>query len=136
VISSERTPPLRRERGRFKKKIEYGIYPLTHNGTCVISSPEGTEMQKNSVKVNDEFMEIGTRAIDDRNRLTIGELLKGSKRVRLYKNNRGEVLVQPVVEIPASELWLFQDKEALENVKKGLKDVAEGRISKLNLDEL
>jgi len=40
------------------------------------------------------------------------------------------------VEIPASELWLFQDKEALENVKKGLKDAAEGRISKLNLDEL
>jgi hypothetical protein len=113
-----------------------GFYPLTHNGIYGISNPEGTEMQKNSLKVNEEFKEIGTRAIDDRNRLTLGELLKGSKRVRLYKNNRGEVLVQPVVEIPASELWLFQHKEALENVKKGLQDVAEGRISKLNLDEL
>jgi len=92
-------------------------------------------MQTNTVKINDEFKEVDTRTIDDRNRLTLGELLKGSKRVRLYKNNRGEVLVQPVVEIPASELWLFQDKEALENVKKGLKDAAEGRISKLNLHE-
>jgi len=93
-------------------------------------------MQKNSVKVNEEFREIDTRTIDDRNRLTLGELLKGSKRVRLYKNNRGEVLLQPVVEIPASELWLFQDKEALESVRKGLKAAGEGRISKLNLDEL
>ncbi len=97
---------------------------------------EVVDMQTNTVKINDEFKEVDTRTIDDRNRLTLGELLKGSKRVRLYKNNRGEVLVQPVVEIPASELWLFQDKEALENVKKGLKDAAEGRISKLNLDEL
>ena len=93
-------------------------------------------MQTNTVRINDEFKEVDTRTIDDRNRLTLGELLKGSKRVRLYKNNRGEVLVQPVVEIPASELWLFQDKEALENVKKGLKDEAEGRISKLSPDEL
>ncbi len=93
-------------------------------------------MQTNTVRINDEFKEVDTRTIDDRNRLTLGELLKGSKRVRLYKNKRGEVLVQPVVEIPASEIWLFQDKEALENVKKGLKDAAEGRISKLNLDEL
>ncbi|OGP90111.1 MAG: hypothetical protein A2157_17385 [Deltaproteobacteria bacterium RBG_16_47_11] len=93
-------------------------------------------MQTNIVRINDEFKEVDTRTIDDRNRLTLGELLKGSKRVRLYKNNRGEVLVQPVVEIPASELWLFQDKEALENVKGGLKDAAQGRISRLNLDEL
>ena len=93
-------------------------------------------MQTNTVRINDEFKEVDTRTIDDRNRLTLGELLKGSKRVRLYKNKRGEVLVQPVVEIPASELWLFQDKEALENVKGGLKDAAQGRISRLNLDEL
>jgi len=97
---------------------------------------EVANMKTNTVTINDEFKEVDTRTIDDRNRLTLGELLKGSKRVRLYKNNRGEVLVQPVVEIPASELWLFQDKEALENVKKGLKDGTEGRISKLNLDEL
>ncbi len=97
---------------------------------------EAVAMQTNTVRINDDFKEVDTRTIDDRNRLTLGELLKGSKRVRLYKNSRGEVLVQPVVEIPASELWLFQDKEALENVKKGLKDAAEGKISKLNLDEL
>jgi len=41
-------------------------------------------------------------------------------------------LLKPVVEIPASELWLYQNKEALGNVQNGLKDISEGKISKLN----
>ena len=93
-------------------------------------------MERNILRVDDKFQEIGTRTIDDRNRLTLGEFMKGSKRVRLYINERGELFLQPVVEVPASEVWLFQNKQASESVKKGLKDAAEGRISKLNLDEL
>lgn len=93
-------------------------------------------MRGNVLKIEDEFKEIDTRTVDDRNRLTVGELLKGSKRVRLYKNERGEVLLQPVVEIPASEAWFFKNKEAFESVKKGLKDASEGKISKLNLKDL
>jgi hypothetical protein len=93
-------------------------------------------MERNILRVDDKFQEIGTRTIDDRNRLTLGEFMKGSKRVRLYMNERGELFLQPVVEVPASEVWLFQNKQAIESVKKGLKDAAEGRISKLNLDEL
>jgi len=93
-------------------------------------------MRNKILKIDDEFQEIDTRTIDDRNRLTLGGLFTGSKRVRLYKNDRGEVLLQPVVEIPASELWLFQNKEALKSVQKGLKDASEGKISKLNPDEL
>jgi hypothetical protein len=92
--------------------------------------------QKNTLRIADDFHEIGTRAIDDRNRLTIGEYLKGSKRVRLYENDRGELLLMPMVEIPASEVWLYQNKEALQSVRKGLEDASEGRISKLNPDEL
>lgn len=38
--------------------------------------------------------------------------------------------------IPASEAWLYKNKEALESVSRGLKDAAKGRISKLNIDEL
>ena len=59
-----------------------------------------------------------------------------NKYKRERKNDRGEVLLQPVVEIPASEAWLFRNKEAFESVKKGLKDASEGKISKLNLKDL
>ena len=38
--------------------------------------------------------------------------------------------------IPASEVWLYKNKEILESVRRGLKDAAKGRISKLNTDEL
>jgi len=91
---------------------------------------------QNSIKISDDFQEIGTRAIDERNRLTLGGIFKGFKRVRLYKNNRGEVLLQPIVEIPASELWLFQNEEAIESVQRGLKDASDGKITKVDLDEL
>jgi hypothetical protein len=33
---------------------------------------------------------------------TVGELLKGCKWVGLYRNDCGEVLLQPIAEIPAS----------------------------------
>lgn len=93
-------------------------------------------MRGDVLKIEDEFEEVATRTIDERNRLTLGELPEGLKRVRIYKNDRGEVLLQPVIEIPASEAWLFRNEEALENVKKGLKDASEGKISKLNLKDL
>jgi hypothetical protein len=97
---------------------------------------EASDMQNTVLRIDDKFEEIGTKTIDDRNRLTIGDLFKGYKRVRLYKNERGELLLQPTVEIPASELWLFQNKEALKAVRTGLKDASEGKIVKADLDKL
>ncbi|MBW2342931.1 MAG: hypothetical protein JRF53_02745 [Deltaproteobacteria bacterium] len=96
----------------------------------------GVVTMQNNIKISDDFQEVGTRTMDERNRLTLGEIFKGYKRIRLYKNERGEVLLQPVVEVPASELWLFQNKDALKSVQRGLKEASEGKITKLNLDEL
>lgn len=93
-------------------------------------------MSNNTIFVNSKFEEVDTRTIDERNRLTIGELIKDYKRVRIYKNNRGEVFLQPIVEIPASELWLLQDKETLKGVLKGIKDASDGKVSRLDFNEL
>ena len=38
--------------------------------------------------------------------------------------------------IPSSEAWLYKNKEALESVKRGLKNAAEGKVSKLDLNKL
>lgn len=88
------------------------------------------------ISVNDNFQEVDTKTIDGRKRLTLGNLLEGFNRVKIYKNLRGELLIKPVVEIPASELWLYKNKEAYESVQRGLKDLEEGRISEVNPDEL
>jgi hypothetical protein len=105
-------------------------------GIIVYFRQEVINMKNNTLQINDEFQEVDTKTIDDRTRITLGDLFKGYKRVRLYKNDRGEVLLQPITEIPASEVWLFQNKESLESVMDGLKDASEGKISELNLDEL
>ncbi|MEK7845968.1 MAG: hypothetical protein AAB257_03290 [Nitrospinota bacterium] len=47
--------------------------------------------------------------------------------------NRLETLAEI---IPSSEAWLYKNKEAFESVKRGLKDAAEGKVSKLDLNEL
>lgn len=93
-------------------------------------------MQNTLLRIDDEFQEIGTKTIDDRNRITLGDLFRGYKRVRLYKNDLGELLLQPTVEIPASELWLFQNREALKTVQMGLKDASGGKIVKVEPDKL
>lgn len=86
--------------------------------------------------INEKFKEVAIRTIDGRTRVTLGDLVKGFKRVKLYESESGEILLQPLSEIPASELWLYKNKEALESVKRGLKDAAEGRVKKLDLDQL
>ncbi|MBA4424205.1 MAG: hypothetical protein C0390_14090 [Syntrophus sp. (in: bacteria)] len=91
---------------------------------------------KNILKVDDSFKEIGMRTIDERNRLTVGEILKGYKRIRLYRNDSGEILLQPIAEIPASELWLFKNPEAINDVREGLRDASQGKVSRLHPEEL
>jgi len=53
-----------------------------------------------------------------------------------YIKMTGGTPLQPTVEIPASELWLFQNREALKAVQIGLKDASEGKIVKVEPDKL
>jgi hypothetical protein len=138
VKDKDSTPGDLKNRNGMYPHFKKWVFLLTHNGFCIIlsSDQEVKWMRGNVLRVKDEFKEVDTRTIDDRNRLTLGELVEGSKRVRLYKNDAGELLLRPVVEIPASEAWLFRNEQAMENVKAGLKDASEGKISKLNLKDL
>jgi len=54
----------------------------------------------------------------------------------IYSNSFGQIVLDPQVTIPASELWLFDNPDALASVKRGLSDAAQGSVSKVNLDAL
>jgi len=54
----------------------------------------------------------------------------------IYRNSIGQILLDPQVTIPASEIWLFNNPKALASVRRGLSDAAEGRVSKVDLDTL
>lgn len=89
-----------------------------------------------TLKNTDEFEEMATIGIDDRNRVTLGKIVHGASRLKVYRNSQGDILLRPVVEIPAAELWLYKNKKALKGVLEGLEDAAAGRVETLDLDTL
>ena len=54
----------------------------------------------------------------------------------IYCNSNGQIVLDPQVTIPASEAWLFTNKDALALVRRGLSDAAKGKVSKINLKTL
>ncbi|MHB8104201.1 MAG: hypothetical protein ACYDG5_01485 [Dehalococcoidales bacterium] len=54
----------------------------------------------------------------------------------IYSNSLGQILLDPQINVPASEAWLFNNPEALNLVRQGLVDAANGKISKVDLKSL
>jgi hypothetical protein len=54
----------------------------------------------------------------------------------IYQNSFGQIILDPQVTIPASEIWLFNNPEAISSVRRGLLDAAQGRTSKVDLSAL
>jgi hypothetical protein len=64
---------------------------------------------------------------DAKRRLSLGESLGNATAFNIYRNSLGQVILDPVKAIPASELWLYESPQALASVKQGLKESAEGK---------
>lgn len=70
--------------------------------------------------------------LDNKKRITLGKIADNnvtSYDVEVKEN--GVIILYPKVEIPAEELWLFQNKSALNSVKKGLEDAATGNMGSI-----
>ena len=72
------------------------------------------------------FQEIkhSSRA-DSRGRLTIGAVAKG-KNYRVMMNQLGQILLDPIVNIPEREVWLWKNQSALNSLKRGLEEAEAG----------
>lgn len=64
---------------------------------------------------------------DSKGRILLGALAAGVSSYTLTKD-RGRIILEPNVEIPAKEKWLWDNKKTLQQVKKGLQDSAFGKI--------
>lgn len=62
---------------------------------------------------------------DDRGRLTVGAVAK-KKNYRVMINELGQILLDPIVNIPEREIWLWRNQSALESLKSGLQEAAAG----------
>ncbi len=47
-------------------------------------------------------------------------LVQGDVVFHIWYNSKGQILLDPQVTIPASELWLFKNKDALASVDRGM----------------
>ena len=57
-------------------------------------------------------------------------MAKGISSFQVSTDKDGRIILEPYVEIPAREKWLFKNNVALKQVKKGLQDSAKGKVSK------
>jgi hypothetical protein len=78
---------------------------------------------------NSEFELVSEFAQPDaKKRLSLGEALRGATAYNIYRNSFGQLILDPVRAVPASEMWLYENAEALASVKQGLRESAERKI--------
>ena len=65
---------------------------------------------------------------DNKGRITLGSLAAGASSFKAYTDPKGRIILEPQVEVPAAEAWLWQNPVAMKSVRQGLKDAAEGKL--------
>lgn len=93
-----------------------------------------------TISVNEKFKAVDVKTVDSKNRLNLGEkVMKNLSRTdafEIFIGNDGDVLLRPVVNIPSREAWIFQNPEALKQLRQGLIEAQQGKIEKVkDLDE-
>lgn len=76
-----------------------------------------------------EFQDYGAVKPDSKHRV----VLKGPSHdlYRVYRNDAGQILLDPQVMIPADEAWLFKNKKSLASVRRGLEQMSQGKVRSL-----
>lgn len=67
---------------------------------------------------------------DSKGRISLGRLAKGVSSYAVHQEKNGTIVLEPFVEIPAKEKWLFDNKTALKQVKTGLEQAKAGKLVK------
>jgi hypothetical protein len=66
---------------------------------------------------------------DSKGRITLGHIADGVSSYTITETKDHKLILEPFVEMPAREKWLYDNKLALTKVKRGLKDAAAGRLT-------
>lgn len=68
---------------------------------------------------------------DVKGRIYLGKLAEGVSGFTVTVDKHHRIILEPLVEIPAREKWLFDNKVALKSVKQGIEDVKGGKLHDL-----
>jgi len=71
---------------------------------------------------------IGQVRPDSKGRIALGKLAKGVSSFMILEKTDGTLLLEPMMEIPAREKWLFENQTALRSVRRGLEQSSHDEI--------
>ena len=92
-------------------------------------------MTKHNLLKDAEFEELAETRLDTKHRVSLGKILSGPiTSFRIYRNAHGQIILDPLVSIPAHEAWLFKNKRAVRLVQRGLEEAKRGRVMKAKED--
>ena len=66
--------------------------------------------------------------VGDKDRISLGKLLKDVSSVDVFRDEIGNLILQPKVELPAHEVWLYKNPQALMSVQLGLTQARNGKV--------
>jgi hypothetical protein len=62
--------------------------------------------------------------------VTLGKLAEGVSSYVAKRQKDGKIVLEPFVEIPADERWLYENPSELASVRRGIADARAGRLKK------
>lgn len=74
--------------------------------------------------------------LDTRNRVCLTQFLPKNLDISSFRAHQegSKIILEPLVEIPSDEHWLYKNPKAMASVMNGLEDIKKGRISELKRD--
>lgn len=98
--------------------------------TGFIDGPAG--LGKQSVFVKQDFTPVDDRILDNKGRITISNDWMPYKNqtirsFKIYRNADGDLLLRPEVTIPAREAWIYENPEVIKSIRKGVKELEQGK---------
>ena len=92
-------------------------------------------MTRQDILKDAEFEEVIEAKVDAKHRVALGRLSGGHvSSYRVYRNRVGQIILDPLVSVPAHEAWLFKNPEAKRRLQAGLADAKQGRLTKAKED--
>ena len=81
------------------------------------------------------FKEVAEAKADSKNRIGLGRYVSRKARLyRVYQNEAGQIILDPLITVSAHEAWLFTNKKARISIVNGLEDARQGRLVKRGED--
>lgn len=79
-------------------------------------------------------MKKQTRTVnmDDKQRVSLARILSKEEKenhypFRIYREG-AKIILEPVIEVPAKDHWIYENPDALASLMKGIKDAEDGKL--------